>query len=225
MDLTGKVISSSCTIRKSVITDVGSDIPGQHYSISVLKEGYCVSEVDGCTRADGTITLLIGPKTILVDTGGPWDRDFLLAQLEKRGLKPGDINIVVGTHGHSDHVGNLGLFPDALIVVGCDISQGDLYLPNELADGQPYPIDDHALIVPTPGHTGRDVSVLVRETSMGVVLVAGDLFECCNDDDSWRMLSENPEVQEISRRAALHTADAIIPGHGPWFKVHRESTN
>lgn len=81
------------------------------------------------------------------------------------------------------------------------------------------------LIVPTPGHTGRDVSVLVKETSMGVVLVAGDLFECCNDEDSWRMLSENPEVQEMSRRAALHMADVIIPGHGPRFKVHRESTN
>ncbi|XP_048092436.1 metallo-beta-lactamase domain-containing protein 1 [Alosa alosa] len=225
MDLTGKVVSSSCSVRKRVIADVGSDIPGQPYSISVLKEGYCVSQADGCTRADGTISLLVGPKNILVDTGGPWDRDFLLAQLEKTGLKPDDINIVVGTHGHSDHVGNLGLFPDALIVVGCDISQGDLYLPNELADGQPYLIDDHVSIVPTPGHTGRDVSVLVKDTSVGVVLVAGDLFECCDDEDSWRALSENPEVQEINRKVALQTADVIIPGHGPRFKVHRDSTN
>lgn len=150
MDLTGKVISTSYSITKSVITDVGSDIPGQHYSISVLKEGYCVSQADGCTRADGTISLLVGPKTVLVDTGGPWDRDLLLAQLEKRGLKAGDINVVVGTHGHSDHVGNLGLFPDAMMVVGCDISQGDLYLPNKLAEGQSYPIDDH---VSRPVHT------------------------------------------------------------------------
>lgn len=146
MDLTGKVISSSCSVIKSVMSDVGPDIPGQPYSISVLKEGYCLPQPNGCTRADGTISLLLGPKTILVDTGGPWDRDFLLAQLEKRGLKPDDISVVVGTHGHSDHVGNLGLFPDAMIVVGSDISQGDLYLPNELADGQPYPIDDHVSV-------------------------------------------------------------------------------
>ncbi|KAL2079736.1 hypothetical protein ACEWY4_025480 [Coilia grayii] len=223
-DLTCKEMSTRCSVRKSVITD-SQDIPGQPYCISVLKEGYCLSQPDGCTRADGTISLLTGPKTILVDTGGPWDREFLLAQLETRGLKPKDVSVVVGTHGHSDHVGNLGLFPDSLMVVGCDISQGDLYLPNELAEGQPYTIDDHVSVVPTPGHTGRDVSVLVKGTSVGVVLVAGDLFESCTDEDSWRALSENPEVQEISRRSALQTADLIIPGHGPMFRVHRGSSN
>lgn len=140
MDLTSE--KPTTDVRKSVIT-YGPDIAGEPYCISVLKEGYCLVQPDGSARADGTISLLTGPKTILVDTGGAWDRDFLLAQLETRGLKPRDINIVVGTHGHSDHVGNLGLFPDALMVVGCDINQGDLYLPNELATGQPYPIDDH----------------------------------------------------------------------------------
>ena len=69
------------------------------------------------------------------------------------------------------------------------------------------------------------MSVLVKDTSVGVVLVAGDLFECCADEDSWRALSENPQVQEVNRRAALHTADVIIPGHRPLFKVQRVSTN
>lgn len=78
-------------------------------------------------------------------------------------------------------------------------------------------------IIPTPGHTGRDVSVLVKGTVVGEVLVAGDLFECCADEDSWRELSENPELQEMSRRTALRTADVIIPGHGAPFRVFRES--
>jgi glyoxylase-like metal-dependent hydrolase (beta-lactamase superfamily II) len=43
-----------------------------------------------------------------------------------------DINIVVCSHGHSDHVGNIGLFPQALLIVGCDISSGDTYLDNNL---------------------------------------------------------------------------------------------
>lgn len=77
-------------------------------------------------------------------------------------------------------------------------------------------------IIPTPGHTGRDVSVLVKGTVVGQVLVAGDLFESSTDEDSWRELSENPEVQYVSRQNALRTADVIIPGHGVPFRVFRE---
>ncbi|XP_061091185.1 metallo-beta-lactamase domain-containing protein 1 [Conger conger] len=211
-------VNSACALTTELLK-VGPDIMGQPYNISILKEGYCLPQPNGSTRADGTISLLQGPKIILVDTGGPWDRDFLLVRLKEKSIDPDDINIVVGTHGHSDHVGNLGLFPGATMVVGCDISQGDLYLPNKLAEGEPYPIDEHVSILPTPGHTGRDVSVLVKGTSVGTVLVAGDLFECCTDGDTWRELSENPAVQEVNRQKALQTANVIIPGHGGPFRV------
>ncbi|KAJ8254822.1 hypothetical protein GJAV_G00197700 [Gymnothorax javanicus] len=172
MAVAEKGMDSVCAGRIEILTN-GANISGHPYSISVLKEGYCLSQSDGSTRADGTISLLRGPKTILVDTGGPWDREFLLVTL----------------------------------IVGCDISQGDLYLPNQLAEGKPYPIDEHVSVLPTPGHTGRDVSVLVKGTSMGTVLVAGDLFESCSDEDTWRDLSENPAVQEVNRKKALQIAD------------------
>ncbi|XP_028996763.1 metallo-beta-lactamase domain-containing protein 1 [Betta splendens] len=198
------------------------DFSGQPYSVSVLKVGYCQSQTDGTFRADGTITLINGPKTVLVDTGGPWDRDFLLVSLKDRGLDPGRVNLVVGTHGHSDHIGNLGLFPNSLLIVGYDVSEGDTYRPNQLAQGQAYFVDEHISVVPSPGHTGQDVSVQVKGTSEGTVLVAGDLFECCSDEDSWRDLSLNTAVQEISRQEALRTADVIIPGHGAPFRVIRK---
>lgn len=122
------------------------DFSGQPYSVSVLKVGYCLPQTDGACRAGGTITLITGPKTVLVDTGGPWDRDFLLMSLKDRGLEPEDINLVVGTHGHSDHIGNLGLFPTAVMIVGYDISEGDTYRPNKLADGHSYTIDEHVSV-------------------------------------------------------------------------------
>ncbi|XP_026208132.1 metallo-beta-lactamase domain-containing protein 1 [Anabas testudineus] len=198
------------------------DFSGEPYSVSVLKVGYCLPQSDGTFRADGTITLIRGPKTILVDTGGPWDRDFLLKTLKERGVEPGDINLVVGTHGHSDHIGNLGLFTEAQIIVGYDISEGDTYRPSMLAHGHVYCVDQHTSVVPSPGHTGQDVSVQVKGTSVGTVLVAGDLFECCSDEDSWRNLSMNTAVQEVSRQEALRTSDVIIPGHGPPFRVIRQ---
>ncbi|XP_068444080.1 metallo-beta-lactamase domain-containing protein 1 [Clinocottus analis] len=204
------------------LSESQADFPGQPYSVSVLKVGYCLPQTDGTFRADGTITLITGPKTILVDTGGPWDRDFLLQTLKKRGLAPGDIDVVVGTHGHSDHIGNLSLFPTAAMIVGYDVSEGDAYRPNKLADGHAHCIDEHVSVVPSPGHTGQDVSVQVMGTTGGTVLVAGDLFECCSDEDSWRELSMDTAVQEVSRQEALRTADVIIPGHGLPFRVLRD---
>ncbi|XP_017282494.1 metallo-beta-lactamase domain-containing protein 1 [Kryptolebias marmoratus] len=207
--------------QRVCLSETQLDFPGLPYSVSVLKPGFCSAHTDGTFRADGTISLVTGPKTVLVDTGGPWDRDFLLQSLEDRGVGPGDIELVVGTHGHSDHVGNLNLFPSALMIVGHDVSEGDTYRPSQLAEGQTFIVDEHVSVLPTPGHTGQDVSVQVTGTSAGTVLIAGDLFESWSDEDTWRDLSMNTTVQEVSRQKALQTADVIIPGHGLPFRVLR----
>lgn len=85
-------------------------------------------------------------------------------------------------------------------------------------------------VVPTPGHTATDVSVLVdtgpigsSPTALGLVAITGDLFEReedLTDDTLWRNLggSEQPEVQQQSRARILAIADHIIPGHGPMFR-------
>ncbi|XP_028285162.1 metallo-beta-lactamase domain-containing protein 1 isoform X2 [Parambassis ranga] len=155
----------SAQIQNVSLSETSLDFSGEPYSLAVLKVGYCLSQTDGTFKADGTITLITGLKIILVDTGGPWDKDFLVMSLKERGLKPEDINVVVGTHGHSDHIGNLSLFPTAMTIVGFDISKGDTYLPNKLSEGQPYTIDEHVSVIPTPGHTGQDVSIQVKGTS------------------------------------------------------------
>lgn len=61
---------------------------------------------------------------------------------EKGGVLPDDINYVVCTHGHSDHVGNLNLFPDATFIVSYDVSKKDEYTVHRFEDGLPYKIDD-----------------------------------------------------------------------------------
>ncbi|XP_061565912.1 metallo-beta-lactamase domain-containing protein 1 [Cololabis saira] len=214
--------AGSAQVRLQVVSDSELSFPGSPYSVSVLQVGYCVPQSDGSCRADGSVSLLTGPSTVLVDTGGPWGRDSLLQALGRRGVQPRDVHVVVGTHGHSDHVGNLNLFPEALTVVGCDVSQGDRYLSSGLGEGQVYRLDDHVSIVPTPGHSGQDVSVQVTGTSAGTVLVAGDLFECCSDENTWRDVSLNPQLQEVNRQKALGTADVIVPGHGLPFRVLRD---
>ncbi|XP_005103855.1 metallo-beta-lactamase domain-containing protein 1 [Aplysia californica] len=196
------------------------------YEVIVLKEGYNHPETQGTTRAGATVTLLKGPSNIIVDTGSPWDKDVVLKGLAGHNLKPEDIQYVVCSHGHSDHVGNLNLFTQALFVVGYDICRGDQYLLHDFKEGIPYEIDEDVEVWPTPGHTGNDVSVVVKNTNLGTVAVVGDLFECEADLDCpslWQDHSENPYLQEKCRINILREADYIVPGHGAMFHVPKES--
>ncbi|WAR28100.1 MBLC1-like protein, partial [Mya arenaria] len=144
-------------------------------------------------KADGSITLVKGSKNTFVDAGSPNDRAFII----------GDIAYVVCTHGHSDHVGNLNLFPGATFIVSVDISIGDSYIWHDFSMGA-YEIDKGVEVIATPGHTGSDVSVKVNTEDYGVVVIA---------------VSENQEVQAASRNYVLDIADHIVPGHGPKFEV------
>ena len=63
-----------------------------------------------------TCTLLSrGHHHIIVDTGMPHEAHRLLEALEKRGLHPSDIRMVINTHFHVDHVLNNCLFPESEI--------------------------------------------------------------------------------------------------------------
>ena len=194
------------------------------YEVIVLKEGYCISDEPGTglQRAAGTITLVKGSQNVIVDTGNPWDKQLILDGLNQHGLKPEQINFVVCSHGHIDHVGNNNLFTNAIHIVCYDVCVGEQYMLHHFDKGIPYEIDDFIEVIPTPGHTGRDVSVIVRGTDKGTIVITGDLFECVEDLADpiiWQENSEKPEEQESNRIGVLQIADYIIPGHGPMFKV------
>ncbi|NXS06996.1 MBLC1 protein, partial [Neodrepanis coruscans] len=201
------------------------EIPGSPYTVRVLRVGYNTPQPDGTLVADGTITLISGgPITALVDTGGPWDRPLLPKLLGAHGVSPGDVTHVVVTHGHSDHAGNINLFPGATLLVGLDLSRGEgVYLPHGLDKGVPLVLDSRGVeVVATPGHTRGHVSLVVAGTELGTVVVAGDVFEREGDEGEWGALSEDPRQQERSRRKVVALADVIVPGHGPPFRVVKE---
>ena len=53
------------------------------------------------------VFLIKGEKAILVDTGMPGDPAPLLAALRRHQVEPGDLSLIVCTHGHADHAGKL----------------------------------------------------------------------------------------------------------------------
>lgn len=189
---------------------------------------------------------------ILVDTFGPWEQGKLHAALRANLTTPDDIQWLVGTHGHPDHIGNLNLFNLAKHVVGFSVYYSDEYQIHPFECGEPLKITDTISIIPTPGHTASDVSVIIKNASgecpttgplygLGgtpggeigtkkftgaTVAIVGDLFECEADLDNEKIWldagSENPELQRSNREKVLQIADYIVPGHGPMFEVPKK---
>ncbi|KAH8375099.1 hypothetical protein KR093_008258, partial [Drosophila rubida] len=193
--------------------------------VIVLQEGYSYKDNTRASamRANCSCTLIRcrDGTNIIVDTLTAWDGPHLTSLINAQGLQLQDINIVICTHGHSDHVGCNYLFQKARIhIVGSCASNRDLYFEHSGA------LDRHGevLLEQTPGHTLSCVSVIVRNSQLGgTVGICGDLFERVEDIDDeeiWREAgSENEKDQRVQRYRMSQMCNYIIPGHGPLFKV------
>ncbi|XP_050514964.1 metallo-beta-lactamase domain-containing protein 1 [Diabrotica virgifera virgifera] len=193
--------------------------------VKVLFDGYSKLE-GGDYYANCSCVLIKGPHNVIVDTMTPWDGDKLLNALKEENISCSDINYVVSTHGHSDHTGCNYLFKNAIHIVGFSISHKDKYHTDpDFRNGEHYKINDKIKVIPTPGHTLQDVSVIV-ETDKGVLAVTGDLFEKFDDLDNeyiWLSAgSDSESLQRENRMKILKMADFIVPGHGTMFEVPKK---
>ncbi|CAG4965342.1 unnamed protein product [Colias eurytheme] len=193
--------------------------------VVVLHDGYSFINNEGEMMANCSCTLVKGPHNIIVDTMTPWDSEIILTALMKHQLTPDDIHFVVSTHGHSDHTGNNNLFLKATHIVGFSISFRDKYYIHPFENGEEYVINDFVKIIPTPGHTLSDVTVLVKSEGQNIA-IAGDLFEKyedINNQSIWQEAgSEDPAKQLTNRTKIADIANWIIPGHGPKFEITDE---
>ncbi|XP_017783144.1 PREDICTED: metallo-beta-lactamase domain-containing protein 1 [Nicrophorus vespilloides] len=189
------------------------------YEIIVLFDGYSKNVEEGML-ANCTCTLIKGPKNIIVDTMTAWDGDFLRDALHAQNLQCSDIDYVICSHGHSDHIGCNYLFQNATHIVGHSISHKVTYYDHDFSSTE-YQIDENIKVIATPGHTLQDVSVIVQKGN-AIYAITGDLFEKeedLEDDTIWRMAgSDDEKLQEFNRKKILGIADYVIPGHGPMFK-------
>lgn len=117
------------------------------YRIIVCRNGFCSQMENGLFSAACTITLVYGTFNILFDPGGPWDGEFVLSSLAKHGLKSEDIDFVICSHGHVDHIGNLNQFPKATIIVGTEIMRHDGIVEHNFSEANPFVIDENACYV------------------------------------------------------------------------------
>jgi len=147
------------------------------------------------------------PETALNDPNG-WstlpklivyhlDRS-LTEQLGGINLKPADIGCVVISHTHGDHIGNMGLFPNATVVMQ-RAEYSWIHSPNgsndnvnqlmalartllgtprrlELIDGDTDLFGDGSVtLLSTPGHTPGHQSLMVHLRNSGFIFLSGDV--------------------------------------------------
>lgn len=122
----------------------------------------------------------------------------LTDQLAEIHLKPGDISRVAISHTHGDHIGNMGLFPNATVVMQ-RAEYSWIHSPNgsndnvnqlmalarkllgtpkdlQLIDGDTDLFGDGSVtLLSTPGHTPGHQSMLVHLRNSGFIILSGDV--------------------------------------------------
>lgn len=155
-----------------------------------------------------------------------------MASLQAAGVAPSDVDFVLCTHLHVDHVGwNTQLvdgrwvptFPNAKYLLPAEddalmSTQGsamyeESVLPVvqagqcELVDAD-HMLGDYVSLIPTPGHTPGHVSVLIKSQDAEAVITGDALHTTAQlAHPEWHFLyDKNGELAETSRRALLEGA-------------------
>jgi N-acyl homoserine lactone hydrolase len=148
---------------------------------------------DGLVPADPKATTWRRPKT-------------LAGQLDQLGLKPAEIKAMAVSHTHPDHIGNVEMFPTAMLYV----QKAEYEWPG--ANNQPrfkpeHPVtklqgdgdvfgDGSVSILSTPGHTPGHQSLLVRLPKTGAILLSGDAVHFRDNWQNRRVPSMNIDKEQ-----------------------------
>lgn len=133
-----------------------------------------------------------------------WRRPKTLAsQLDQLGVKPTDIKFLAVSHTHPDHIGNVELFPQAMLLV----QKAEYEWPgaNKAPRFKPeHPVtklegdkdvfgDGSVTIISTPGHTPGHQSLLVKLPKTGALLLSGDAAHFNSNWENRRVPSINAD--------------------------------
>jgi N-acyl homoserine lactone hydrolase len=168
-------------------------------------------------------------------------RNLPQAQLALAGVAPEEITDLIITHGDIDHVGSLGEFPNATLVVSeAEVDTGP---PRYFGDRRPlvWPLDasyrridtDTDLlpglrILCTPGHSPGHLSLLLRLPVTGSVLLTADAISRPAEVEEGRYggaWDERRAAESAARLLALASEEGawIVYGHDPaqWPKLRK----
>jgi N-acyl homoserine lactone hydrolase len=184
-----------------------------------------------------TTALIRSRRTIVVDPGNHHVGFYgmLHRALARFGLAPRDVDVVVCTHSHHDHMASLSAFPGAELVIGAgelefarsvygaatvDAAVGGMGAVTEV-EGE-LEIDPGVVAVATPGHTPGHISVLATAGEEHVA-VAGDVAMTRAEYEDlrfshWYTPEQVEELTASVRRLRAFAPTLVLPGHDRGFR-------
>jgi len=154
----------------------------------------------------------------------------LASQLDEIGIKPSDVKYVAASHSHGDHIGNVGLFPQALLL----IQKAEYEWPTTLGVARykpEHPVkklegdldvfgDGSVTLLSTPGHTPGHQSILIKLPKTGAVLISGDAAHFQENWNFRRVPSFN--VDKDRSLASMERIAAILAHTKAQFWIHHD---
>ncbi len=185
---------------------------------------------------DSNIYLIIDKTIALVDAGTGMNFETVERNLGKFNLRPSDIELIINTHCHYDHVGG---DRDFVRASGCKVAiheleaellrKGDqvvtlagalgrrlepLEVARELNEGDRVKLGELTLeVLHTPGHTQGSIS-LYGPTQK--ILFSGDTLFCGGVGRTDLPTSDEKALTNSLRRLAKLGVERLYPGHGPF---------
>lgn len=164
-------------------------------------------------------------KNTLVDTGAGLNKDYLFSKLRENGVEPEDIEIIVNTHCHFDHIGGNHFFPNAKIAVhrldavsmrnkdtlGTSMSafgdEGNSRVDIELEEGDEV---SGFKVIHTPGHTSGGICLWDGEN-----LVSGDTIFAGGGVGRMDIGGDYADMKNSVEKLLKLDVKNVYPGHGP----------
>jgi glyoxylase-like metal-dependent hydrolase (beta-lactamase superfamily II) len=195
----------------------------------VLLEGFPGTSSRGFLGFSFCAVLITSKRIYLFDTGGYGERRTILEKLKQLKIAPQEIDVLILSHLHFDHIVNFGLFQNAEIIFHelelkhVMQNKDDIAVPYEvlpglfarkftLLSGATVSLDE-LTFVHTPGHSPGHLSLFFQHNEQ-TVCFAADAVKNIGELLTGRvMMTQNEQDTLASIRLIRERADLIYPGH------------
>jgi glyoxylase-like metal-dependent hydrolase (beta-lactamase superfamily II) len=198
---------------------------------------FCAVNLVEGRDASGTL------RRIVVDTGHTGLRGALQAELAKRALTCSDIDMLVCTHAHWDHIENVDLFDRAEILIHGN-ERRYMTKPHRNDTGCPPWVDavlgrygdrireveegveilPGVEVVEAPGHSAGTIAI-AAQTDAGTAVIAGDSVQnslvAVNRRNQLVFWDDDLARRSVDKLVAI--ADVIYPGHDQAFRIDSQN--